>query len=363
MVGVVVRYCCRSVTAAGPRLLGAALPSIVLPSIILQSRLRLMHRNVMSPIIARPLGACIRQTSRTAHARSLTSTSRWQQNASDRSREHEERLSLLQSEDHRLLKPVKDRIDKLQAQLDETREFLKSLPTTLKPILGSSGSYYTLDQHYSAIHDALGSLDRLKKEKLPTLRAHVEDLEFEEYPEPGNTESEIEFLQRVRSMNPAERKDLLESLNLEIGASSSRSRESRERYRKQLEDSSESEKEPQQKQSVERKENPFAKTAAKAPVVGNASKAKAESKGKGWLISNEQSDNVIADAAPAADMGALKKKKAEDKANFGLERQAAEPTTWKPTEPAKPTEAPKPKEGFLHGMQAKLEASWKAGRS
>jgi hypothetical protein len=294
-----------------------------------------MYRNVMSPILARRLGACAHKTTTKCHYLRLSTSSFRPQTVapSDHQKEHLDRLALLQAEDRRLLKPVKAKISNYQARLAESREFLTTLPSALQPLEGLKSTAYTLVEHRASIAEAIASLDRLKDAKLPTLLAHVEDLELEEYPEPGSDESEIDFLQRIQGMNDAERKDILDSLTLEIRALSSQTTESVQRYvGGRLSDTSWSAIEPAS--PVERKENPFAKTAArmKALATGTWGKKKAEEKAKFGLSTDEQFASVIADAAPK---NAIKKKKAAD-ANFGLDQNNGDITTWKPVGSNKP---------------------------
>lgn len=336
-----------------------------------------MRRNVMSPILARRLAACINNAPRNHHIRLFTGTPRWQQTPSDDNRDHIEKLALLQAEDLRLLLPVKDKVSKYQTTVDETRKFLLDLPNALEPILaGNKDSVYTLGEHRTSISDALASTDRLKDVKLPNLLAHLGDLEVEEFPEPGSQEEEIDFLQRVRSSSPAERNDILMSLESEITALKVRSADSVRRNSAPLDESDSATPSP-----TERKENPFAKTAAKAPVVGDAGKKKAENKSKFGLSTDEQFANVVANAAAAAE-AAKPKNKVEDNSNFGLAQENKDPTSWKPTpavenkstsppaqaattsnnEPKSTTPKAKPPTHDLNSLQAKLEASWKKSR-
>jgi hypothetical protein len=84
---------------------------------------------------------------------------------------------------------------------------------------------------------------------------------------------------------------------------------------------------------VERTENPFAKTAARMKsAAGIGSKKKAEDKTKFGLSTDEQFASVIADAAPK---NFVKKKKAVD-ANFGLDQDNGDITTWRPVGSGKP---------------------------
>jgi hypothetical protein len=294
-----------------------------------------MYRNVMSPTIARRLGACAHNTSTKCHHVRLSTSSFRQQTVapSDHQKAHLERLAFLQAEDRRLLKPVKAKIGDYQARLAKIRENLTTLPPALQILEGIKSPAYTLVEHRASIAEAIASLDRLKDAKLPTLLAHVEDLELEEYPEPSSDDSEVEFLQRIHGMKAAERKDMLDSLSLEIRALSSQTAESVQRYTGgRMTDMSGSEIEPAK--SVKKMENPFAQTAArmKAAASGTGSKKKAEDKTKFGLNKDEQFASVIADAAPK---NAVKKKKAAD-ANFGLDQNNGGITTWKPVGNSKP---------------------------
>jgi hypothetical protein len=293
-----------------------------------------MYHNVMSPTIARRLGACAHNTSTKCHHVRLSTSSFRQQTVapSDHQKEHLERLALLQAEDRRLLKPVKAKIGEYQARLAQIRETLTTLPPALQILEGIKSPAYTLVEHRASIAEAIASLDRLKDAKLPTLLAHVEDLELEEYPEPSSDDSEVEFLQRVDGMKAAEREDLLDSLSLEIRALSSQTAESVQRYTGgRMTNMSGSEIEPAK--PVERTENPFAKTAARMKsAAGTGSKKKAEDKTKFGLSTDEQFASVIADAAPK---NFVKKKKAAD-ANFGLDQDNGDITTWRPVGSGKP---------------------------
>jgi hypothetical protein len=292
-----------------------------------------MYRNVMSPILARRLGACAHNTTiKCHHVRLFTSAFRQQTVApSDHQKEHLERLTLLQAEDRRLLKPVKAKISAYQTKLAESRDFLTTLPSALQPLEDLKSRAYTLVEHRATIAEAIASLDRLKDAKLPTLLTHVEDLELEEYPEPGSDDAEIDFLQNIRGMNAAERKDLLDSLNLEIRALSSQTAESLQRYHGgRLSDTSGSDIGPTR--PVERRENPFARTAARMKALAPGSKKKAEDKTKFGLSTEEQFASVIADAAPK---NAFKKKRVAD-ANLGLDQNNGDITSWKPVVSSKP---------------------------
>lgn len=350
----------------------------------------------MSPTLARRLGACAKNITKYQHARLSTKSSEKQSPADEHNKEHLERLTLLQAEDRRLLKPVQAKIEEYQAVLDKTREFLTTLSPALQPIQALESPAHTLIEHRHSITEALAALDRLKDAKLPNLLAQVEDLQIEEYPQPGSDESEIDFLERVSGMTTHEKKDVLDSLDMEIRAYFMQSTESIQRLTGRYQEPSAIEEAPPE-EPLERKENRFAKEAAKAAAAAaaaEASKKKAEeqSKGKFGLSTEEQFANVIADAQPR---DRVPRNKVEDKSNFGLGQNSGEATTWKPVESSQPTykkpepkprspkpsvekpsgsawgasnflprqetRAPKPKpQGHdLNSLQAQLEASWK----
>lgn len=291
-----------------------------------------MYRNVMSPTIARRLGACVNSITRNHHTRLSTTSFRAEKAPNDHNNEHLKRLALLQAEDLRLLKPVKAKIRDYQAVLDSSREFLTTLSPSFKPLEGLQFTAHTPVEHRAAIKEALASLDRLKDARLPNLLAQVEDLELEEFPAPSSDETEIDFLQRLAGMTAAEKQDTLDSLNMEIRAVSMQASESIERLRGRWVETNGSEQEPAK--PLERKDNPFAKLAAKATVAADAGKKKAEEKGKPkfGMSTDEQFANVIANATPR---DKSPKNKVVDKANFGLAESNGDITTWKPIESSK----------------------------
>jgi hypothetical protein len=345
-----------------------------------------MCRNVMSPIIARRLGACVNITTTVHNARISTTAIRRQKLPSDHHNEHLDRLALLQAEDLEKLKPVKAKIKDYDAVLNKGVEFLATLPVTLAP-LAKLNTAHTSVERAIALAEAQTTLSKLKDATLPNLLAHVEDLELEEFPEPGSDETEIEFLQRARSMSDEERKDLLDSLNMEFGAAIAQATESVQsvQWRGEERSGSGSGSDTEPEATIERKENPFAKVAAKTTAAVGAGKKKTEEKAKFGMSTDDQFANVIADAVPRKD--ATKKKKVAD-TSFGLGQNTGEVTTWRPVVSEKPKtpeprdfprraddkapkprgfprraddDAPKPKSPMrdLNSLQAQLEASFR----
>jgi hypothetical protein len=147
--------------------------------------------------------------------RRLTTSRKWQQIESDTSRDHKERLAVLQAEDIRLLKPAKAKLKDFVATVDKARDLLENMPAALQPILPPR-SVHTFAKHQAVIAQALARAEKLKDERLHNLLAHLEDLEVEDYPEPGNDESELRFLARVKDMNPVERQAFLDRINMEV---------------------------------------------------------------------------------------------------------------------------------------------------
>jgi hypothetical protein len=300
-----------------------------------------MHRNVMPPMSARRLGACIHNATKHNQVRRLTTSRKWQQTASDNGREHKERLEVLQAEDLRLMQPVKAHLQEYLATVGKATDILENMPAQLQPILPSR-SVHSFPTHRLIIADALASAKRLKDEGLPNLLAHMEDLEIEDYPEPGKDETEVQFLARVKDMNPAERRTLLDTVSGQVEAATKNLRQRVQNWTPQEEEAERSDAERIQ---------------ARNPLPSPSTE--------------EQFANVISDATA--------------KTNFGM-GQPEDIRQWKPldvsgrtpsktsapepqsTATAKPTQeptadAPKPKPksfGFdLNSLQAKLEASIK----
>ena len=291
-----------------------------------------MHRNVMTPMSARRLGACINNATKHNQVRRLTTSRRWQQTASEE-REHKERLAVLQAEDLRLLQPVKTHVDEYLATVGKAKDMLENMPAALQPIL-SSRSVHSFPTHRLIISEALASAKRLQEENLPNLLAHLEDLEVEDYPEPGNDETELQFLARVKDMNPAERRTLLDTVNGQVEATTKNLRQRVQNWSPEEEEAERSDAERFQTR------NPLPSPSTE-----------------------EQFANVISDATA--------------KLNFGM-GQPEDVRQWKPLgapggtpskasapdqQPAATVDAPKPKPktfGFdLNSLQAKLEASIK----
>lgn len=300
-----------------------------------------MHRNVMSPMSARRLGACIDNATKCYQVRQLTTSRKWQQAASGDSREEKERLAILQAEDLRLIQPLKANINEYLATVGKAKEMLENMPATLQPILPSR-SVHSFATHRLIISEALASVERLEGKGLLNLLAHLEDLEVEDYPEPGKDETELQFLARIKDMKPAERQTLLDTVNGQVDTITKKLRQRVQNWTP--------EEEEDEKSDMERLQ-------ARNPLPGPSTE--------------EQFANVISEATA--------------KTTFGLGRQE-DVTQWKPLEvpggtpstsaapepqpaaTAKPAQqpmadAPKPKpksSGFdLNSLQAKLEASIK----
>lgn len=286
-----------------------------------------MHHNVMAPMSVRRLGACINDATLHYQVRRLTTSRKWQQIESDTSRDHKERLAVLQAEDIRLLQPAKAKLNDFVATVDKARDLLENMPAALQPILPPR-SVHTFATHQAVIAKALARADKLKNESLHNLLAHLEDLEVEDYPEPGNDESELRFLARVKDMNPVERQAFLDRLNMEIDTTALSLRQGIQSSTREQEEAETSE--PERLPT----RNPL-------PSPSN----------------EEQFANVVSDATVES--------------NFGPEQQG-DVTLWKPTvapedtssktpAPESQSTASKPKSfGFdLNSLQAKLEASIK----
>ena len=326
----------------------------------------------MLPTLTRRLGACVNLTTKFHHARLSTTAIRRQKLPSDHQSEHLDRLSLLQAEELEKLKPVKAKIHEYNAVLNKAQDFLTSLPAALAPLVKSENTAHTVLERRLALADAENALRKLKDATLPNLLAHVQDLELEAFPEPGSDESEIEFLQRARSMDDEERRDLLDSLNLEFGAAIAQATESVQSVKWSYEATSGSGSDAEPTPVIERKGNPFPKAAAKTAVAADAvKKVVAEEKAKFGMSPDDQFKSVIADAAPRED--AFKKRKVVGK-NYGLGENTREAKTWKPEMGEKPKASepkdtprrleedaprPKPSPRDLNSLQAQLEASFK----
>lgn len=304
-----------------------------------------------------------------------TATLGQQKAPSDHNTDHLARLALLQANDLERLKPVKAKIAEYDAALKKGLEFFSTLPAALEPLNKMENTAHTKGDRNAALADALASLQSLKDAKLPNLLAHVEDLELEDYPEPASDEAEIDFLQRARSMSDVDRQDLLDSLNMEFGAAIAQATESVQSLKVRNEKWSPSSSDAEPATPTERRENPFAKVAAKATSAADAGKKKADDRKKFGLSTDEQFASVIAKSAPREDV--IKNKKVAD-TNFGLGQNTGDVTTWKPVVSEKPKapehreyayrsdddapkEAPKPKPSVrdLNSLQAQLEASFK----
>lgn len=288
----------------------------------------------MSPTIARRLGACVNNTTKIHHAlRMSTAATRPQKSASEHYDEHLDRLPLLQAEDLRRLKPVKAKIQDYHAVLDRGLDLLTTLPAALEPLTRMKDTAYTAVERAIVITEAQAQLRKLKDASLPNLLAHIEDLELEPYPEPGGSEDEIDFLQRLRGMNEAERKDLLDTLNMEMRAAISQVTESVQNLEGKDQSARVFGSDTQSAAPIERKENPFAKVAAKVAASADAGKRKAEEKTKFGMSTDDQFASVIAKSAPPKED--FLKKKVVGK-NFGVGQDTEEITTWKPDVPEKP---------------------------
>ena len=124
----------------------------------------------MSPVIARRLGACVNNTTKLHHVlRMSTTATRQQQLASDRYNEHLDRLTLLQAEDNRKLKPVKAKIGDYDAVLSKSLDFLTTLPAALEPLTKSRDTAHTSVERAIAITEAQAQLRKLKDGTLPNL--------------------------------------------------------------------------------------------------------------------------------------------------------------------------------------------------
>jgi hypothetical protein len=351
-----------------------------------------MYRNVMPPILVRRLGACI---NRFTNVRLATSSSKHEKTANDHYNDHLERLSVLQAEDARLLRPMNSKIEEYTVLLGKSREFLTTLSDALELLRGMKSPCYTLEQHRAGITDALASLDRLKNKRLPSLLAHIEDLELEPFPEPGSDEPEIDFLQRVGGMSARERKDALDTMTMELRALTAQATESVLQSGGRLEITGAVEEELAK--LIEVRANPFVGITAKKAVFADLVEKKTGDRPMIGLSANEQSDDVITEAEADDYMRNNK----VPHANFGLNEINEETTTWKPvvstvktpkprseprsepeittwkpidTEPrisepkpksfGKPHDThfrikPKPPSRDLNSLQAQLEASWK----
>ena len=332
---------------------------------------RLMYRNVMSPTTARRLGACLKNTQKLHHVLRMSTTAiRQQKLASDHFDEHLDRLALLQAEDQRKLKPVKSKIKDYDAILSKSLDFLTTLPAALEPLTRSSGTVHTSVERAIAITEAQAQLRKLKDATLPNLLKHVEDLELEPYPEPGMAEDEIDFLSRVGGMNDAERKDLLDTLDMQRTAAIAHVTENLQNLQWKEDLPSVSGSDAGSEATVERKENPFARISAKVAASTDTGKKGAEEKPKFGMSTDDQFASVIADAAsPEDDFKARKivgknfgvddlasvvadapSSKDDFKArkivgkNFGVGQNSGEITTWRP-EPAEKLKTVEPR-GF-----------------
>jgi hypothetical protein len=298
-----------------------------------------MHRNVMSPMSARRLGACINNATKHCQVRRLNTSRKWQQTASDNSREHKERLAGLQAEELRLLQPVKAKLNEYLATVEKAKDMLENMPAALQPILPLR-SVHSFATHRLTIAEALAAAERLKEERLPNLLAHVEDLEVEDYPEPGNDETELQFLARVKGMNPAARRTLLDTVNEQVEATTKSLRQRVQNWTPQQEEAEKSE-----------TERLYTRNPLPSPST------------------EEQFANVISGATAKANFGTGQQEDIRQWKPLEVPGSASSKTTApgpQSTAAAKPTQqptadAPKPKSfGFdLNSLQAKLEASIK----
>jgi hypothetical protein len=293
-----------------------------------------MYHNVMSRTIARRLGACVNNTIKIHHALRMSTTAIGQQKlASEHYNEHLDRLPLLQSEDLRRLKPVKAKIQDYHVVLDRGLDLLTTLPAALEPLTKLKDTAYTSVERAIVITEAQAQLRKLKDASLPNLLAHVEDLELEPFPEPGSSEDEIDFLQRLRGMNEAERKDLLDTLNMEMRAAISQVTESVQNLEMKGQSTRVFGSDAELAAPIERKENPFAKVAANVAASTDTGKKKTEEKTKFGMSTDDQFASVIAKSAPPKED--FIKKKVVSK-SFGVGQDSGEITTWKPDIPEKP---------------------------
>lgn len=292
----------------------------------------------MSPIIARRLGACVNNTTTLRHVlRMSTTATRQQKLASDRYNEHLDRLTLLQAEDHRKLKLVKAKIEDYDAVLNKSLDFLTTLPAALEPLTNRRDTAHTSVERAIAITEAQAQLRKLKDAILPNLLRHVEDLELEPYPEPGSDDDEIDFLSRVRGMNDTERKDLLDTLEMERIAAVSHVTENVQNLKWKDDLTSIGGSDASSAAAIERKENPFAKVAAKVAAPADTGKKKADDKPKFGMSTEDQFASVVAEAAARKD--AIKIRRVVGK-KIGGGQNSGEITTCKPeaTEKSKTVE-------------------------
>lgn len=277
----------------------------------------LMSRNVMSPTVARRLGACAHNITKSRHHAHISTTSfRSQESPSDRQQDHLDRVAWMQADDMRRLVPLKAKIKEYQAECDKAHEFLASLPAALEP-LESLSPARPLKEHRAVINVAMESLNRLKNKKLPNLLANVEDLETEAFPEPGSQESELAFMQRIGGMTAGEKQDQLRSLTMAI---QSVVKEATDRMPQETDGS--------------RSPNPFAAVQLNPLDIVNKKKSevgediRAGDKLKFGLSTEEQFASVVAGATKAEDAidKKIKKKVKTTTAGFGLGQDTEDAT-------------------------------------
>lgn len=172
----------------------------------------------MSPTIARRLGACAHNTTKThRHARISTTSFKLRETPPDFKQEHLDRVAWLQAYDISKLKAVEANIKEYKTACDKAHEFLVKLPEALQPLENLS-PLWSLKEHQVNIDSSTESLKRLNDEKLSNLRTHVQDLQTEVFPEPGSDETELAFMQLIGGMTAEERQDKYNSLTMEIRA-------------------------------------------------------------------------------------------------------------------------------------------------
>jgi hypothetical protein len=299
-----------------------------------------MHRNVMPPMSARRLGACINNaTKKHYQVRRLTTSRKWQQTESEGSREHKERLAILQAEDIRLLQPVKTHLNEYLATVGEAKDLLENMPAPLQHILPQR-SVHSFPTHQLIISEALAAAKRLEEERLPNLLAHLEDLDVEGYPEPGKDETELQFLARVKDMKPAERQTLLDAVSGQVEATT---KNLRQRVQNWTPEEEEAEKRAEKR--AERSDTERFQTRNLLPRPGVA----------------EQFANVIADATAQTNFGMGQPEDVRQWKPLGVPGSPSASSKTPAPESEPTADAPKPKRfGFdLNSLQAKLEASIK----
>lgn len=268
-----------------------------------------MHRNVMSRNIARRFGAYANNARIYQHARLFSSYAARQHTASalyEHNHEHRNNLAVLQEEDRWRLIRVKAHLDKYTQLLENAQKTVDDMP-----IMPLQDDEHPRASHELRVSKILATMETLR-DRLESLRMHLEDLETEPYPAVGVTDEDIDWETSVRNMSPEVRQQNLAELELEIGADKRRAVDNL-RVIREAQSASDARIPGQSPIIGERKGNPFPSAGAKSLAASYGSvRKKGNDRLKYGLGRGEQAESV-ASAVEGRSSHAAKAKRAVDK--------------------------------------------------